>query len=242
MNIAIILSGGVGSRMGANLPKQYMSVDGKPIIYYCLRTFLEIKEINVIIIVVAAEWREFVEDIIRMMKPAIPVFYAQSGETRQLSIYSGLKEAYNNGAMENDIVIIHDAARPMVSAKLISACLASCTAADGVLPVIPVKDTLYQSKNGYSISGLLNRCELFAGQAPEAFVFGKYLALHEKMPREELLNINGSTEIAYKGGLNIKLIKGDEMNFKITTPEDLSNFESIIRARNDESICITSGK
>ena len=107
-----------------------------------------------------------------------------------------------------------------------------CKEADGVLPVVPVKDTLYQSKDGKSITSLLNRNELFAGQAPEAFRFGKYLELHEQMPREELLKINGSTEIAYKGGLKIKLIKGDVMNFKITTPEDLTNFETIINQRN----------
>ena len=119
----------------------------------------------------------------------------------------------------------------MVSRELIQSCLEGCNEADGVLPVIPVKDTLYQSVDGQCIKNLLNRNELFAGQAPEAFRFCKYLALHEQMPREELLMINGSTEIAYKGGLKIKLIKGDVMNFKITTPEDLTNFETIINQK-----------
>lgn len=231
MNIAIILSGGVGSRMGSDLPKQYMMVDDKPVIYFCLKTFLEVQEINAIIIVVADEWRGFVEETISKMNPGKPVFYAQPGETRQFSIFSGLKEARNNGASDYDIVIIHDAARPMVSVGLISECLKGCSEADGVLPVIPVKDTLYQSKDGHSITSLLNRSELFAGQAPEAFLFGKYYALHNEMSHDDILKINGSTEIAYKGGLQIKLIRGDEMNFKITTPEDLSNFDSIIRAK-----------
>lgn len=131
------------------------------------------------------------------------------------------------------MVIIHDAARPLVSRDLISNCLKECQKADGVLPVIPVKDTLYQSADGMHITSLLNRSELFAGQAPEAFRFGLYLKLHKEMSREELLKINGSTEIAYKGGLKVNLIKGDDMNFKITTPEDLSNFESIIKDRNN---------
>jgi 2-C-methyl-D-erythritol 4-phosphate cytidylyltransferase len=231
MNIAIILSGGVGSRMGSDLPKQYMIVDGKPVIHYCMKTFLEVQEINAITIVVADEWRGFVEETISKMNPGKPVFYAQPGETRQFSIFSGLKEALNNGASDDDIVIIHDAARPMVSVGLISECLKGCSDADGVLPVIPVKDTLYQSKDGHNITSLLNRSELFAGQAPEAFLFGKYYALHNEMSHDDILKINGSTEIAYKGGLQIKLIRGDEMNFKITTPEDLSNFDSIIRAK-----------
>ena len=206
MNIAIILSGGVGSRMGSDLPKQYMMVDGKPVIHYCMKTFLEVQEINAITIVVADEWRGFVEETISKMNPGKPVFYAQPGETRQFSIFSGLKEALNNGASDDDIVIIHDAARPMVSVGLISECIKGCSEADGVLPVIPVKDTLYQSKDGHSITSLL-------------------------MSHDDILKINGSTEIAYKGGLQIKLIRGDEMNFKITTPEDLSNFDSIIRAK-----------
>ena len=242
MNVAIILSGGVGSRMGDSVPKQYKKVDGKSILYYCLKTFLESTDINTVIIVVAEEWKQYVRSVVDNINSRKSVYYAISGETRQYSIFSGLLKAAHCGAKADDIVIIHDAARPLVSSKLISACVQGCDVVDGVLPVIPVKDTLYQSKNGHQITSLLNRNELFAGQAPEAFVFGKYLALHEKMPREELLKINGSTEIAYKGGLNIKLIKGDEMNFKITTPEDLSNFESIIRARKDESIRITSGK
>lgn len=231
MNIAIILSGGVGSRMGSDIPKQYIEVDKRPIISYCTETFFSISAIDVIIIVVAEEWRNFVKNVIESLFPQKPVFFTASGETRQYSIYNGLCVAKRQGASDDDIVIIHDAARPLVSCNLINSCLQGCKDADGVLPVIPVKDTLYRSIDGEHITNLLNRSELFAGQAPEAFIFGKYLSLHERMSHSELLKINGSTEIAYKGGLNIKLIRGDEMNFKITTPEDLSNFKSIINAR-----------
>lgn len=228
MNIAIILSGGVGSRMGTNIPKQYIKIHGKPVIWYCLKTFIEIPSIDSVIIVRADEWSEFVEDLITSLHVVKPVYYARSGETRQYSIYNALLVAQNHKANPDDVIIIHDAARPLVRAELIFNCLEMCKTADGVLPVIPVKDTLYQSMDGCHISSLLNRNELFAGQAPEAFRFGKYMKLHQEMPREEMLKINGSTEIAYKGGLQIKLIRGNEMNFKITTPDDLLNFESII--------------
>lgn len=234
MNIAIILSGGIGSRMGGDLPKQYKEVGGKPIIHYCLNTFLGCDKIDGVIIGVAEEWKNYVTEIVNEFNSPKPVWYAQPGETRQYSIFNALSEAKVYGAKDDDLVIIHDAARPLVSELLIINCFEGCKDADGVLPVIPVKDTLYQSVDGIHISSLLNRSELYAGQAPEAFRFGRYLALHENMPREELLKINGSTEIAYKGGLQVKLIKGDEMNFKITTPEDLSNFESIINKRNSE--------
>ena len=144
------------------------------------------------------------------------------------SIYNALVLIKELGYKENDIVIIHDAARPLVSNELINQCLLGCCHADGVMPVIPVKDTIYLSSNAKEIDSLLNRSHLWAGQAPEAFVFGKYLDIHETISREDLLKINGSTEIAYNAGFKIELIKGDPMNFKITTPEDLSNFENII--------------
>lgn len=232
MNIAIILSGGVGSRMGTDIPKQYIEVNGHPIIWYCLKNFLDNPIIDVIVIGRADEWSGFIHSQIDSFDILKPVYFSQPGETRQYSIYNSLLEAKKYGAKQDDVVIIHDAARPLVSRELIKNCLEGCDEADGVLPVIPVKDTLYQSVDGQQITNLLNRNELFAGQAPEAFRFGKYLTLHEQMPREELLKINGSTEIAYKGGLKIKLIKGDVMNFKITTPEDLTSFETIINQKN----------
>jgi 2-C-methyl-D-erythritol 4-phosphate cytidylyltransferase len=231
MNFAIVLSGGVGTRMGTDIPKQYIMVNKRPVINYCIETFLNCSFIDHIVIVAADEWRAFIQTSIENLRQDMPMSFAFPGETRQYSIYNGLLEAKKHGADKDDVVIIHDAARPLVSCNLINACFEGCKEADGVLPVVPVKDTLYQSKDGKSITNLLNRSELFAGQAPEAFRFSKYLKLHEEMPGEELVLINGSTEIAYKGGLRIKLIKGDEMNFKITTPEDLTNFESIIKSR-----------
>lgn len=228
MNVAVILSGGIGSRMKSDIPKQYIEIDNRPILFYCLEKFIKMNAIDAVVVVVANEWQGYVERIINKLQSTKPIWYAPSGETRQYSIFNGLKESEKHGIKDNDIVIIHEAARPLVSKELIHSCLSGCEEFDGVLPVIPVKDTIYQSSDGVHIDRLLKRNELFAGQAPEAFRFGKYLKIHKNMSREELLKINGSTEIAYKGEMSIKLIRGDEMNFKITTPEDLSNFQSII--------------
>lgn len=231
MNIAIILSGGVGSRMGMDIPKQYIIVNAEPIINYCVRTFLANKNIDAVVIGVADEWKEFVEVHIEVLEPQKPIYYAQSGETRQYSIYNALKVVKENGYEDDDIVIIHDAARPLCSEELIDSCLEGCKTADAIMPVIPVKDTTYMSEDGQHIQSLLNRNHLWGGQAPEAFRFGKYLKAHDDIPRVELLKINGSTELAFKAGLDCQMVKGDPMNFKITTPEDLSNFESIINKK-----------
>ena len=141
---------------------------------------------------------------------------------------------HDNGYTDEDIVLIHDAARPLVSHELINSCYDGCRKADGIMPVIPVKDTVYLSTDGNHIQSLINRSHLWAGQAPEAFRFGKYFKLHKEMKRGDLLKINGSTEIAFKAGLDCQMIEGDPINFKITTPEDLSNFKSIISNTNLE--------
>lgn len=231
MNIAIILSGGVGSRMGGNVPKQYLEVNQKPVLWYCLSVFSANPNIDAIVIVRSEEWGEYIETQVQSLNMKKPLFYAAPGKTRQYSIFNALNIIKDQGFSFDDVVIIHDAARPLISQALINNCLKTCAVSDAVLPVIPVKDTLYQSVDGKCITSILKRKELFVGQAPEAFRFGQYLQLHETMPEEELLEITGSTEIAYKGGLTVKLIEGDNMNFKITTPEDLSNFKNIINQR-----------
>lgn len=229
MNIAIILSGGVGSRMGLNIPKQYSMVCGHPIIYYCLKTFIEDSIIDELVIVVAKEWKAFVQTELEHLHCKKPVYYASPGETRQFSIYNALNVIEDNAGQETDIVIIHDGARPLISQELINMCIEKCSNADGVMPCIPVKDTTYLSDDGVHIQQLLNRSHLWSGQAPEAFRFGKYISAHKSMSNDEISKINGSTEMAFKNGLQCKMIAGDPMNFKITTPEDLSNFESILK-------------
>lgn len=228
-NIAIVLAGGTGSRMRTSTPKQYVEVGEQPVIAYCLNTLLHHEGIDVAIIAVADEWRDFVQDRVEKTKANIPVYYAKPGAQRQGSIINALHVAKQNGVKDNDIVIIHDAARPLLTNKLVSACLEACLDADAVLPVIPVKDTTYLSKDGVHIDSLLERKTLWNGQAPEAFRFGPYYKANLQLTEEELNRITGSTEVAYRAGLNCILIPGDPNNFKITTKEDLSHFETIIK-------------
>lgn len=229
MNIAIILAGGNGSRMKVGSePKQYMMIQKKPIISYCLETFEAHKQIDGIIIVAEEEWHDFMNEWLH--KDHITKFcgYAVPGRTRQHSIYNGLKAAKGITPESDGIVIIHDAARPMVSEKIISDCIEGATKKDGAMPVISVKDTIYTSHNGKIIEGLLNRDELFAGQAPESFRLDKYLAIHDTMSDDDLGNIRGSSEIAYRAGMEIVLIEGSEDNFKITTKVDYDKFKKIM--------------
>lgn len=229
MNIAIILSGGTGTRMGLSTPKQYVEVNGKPIIQYCLDTILNHKMVDYVVIAVADDWLDFVQNCVKQSAFAKPVYYSKPGETRQGSIINALKVTKEKGAASDDIVLIHDAARPRLTAQLITDCFQACKDADAVLPVIPVKDTVYMSQDGKHIDSLLERKTLWNGQAPEAFRFGSYYEANMKLTQDELLRITGSTEVSYRAGLKCILIPGDTNNFKITTQEDLSNFESMVR-------------
>lgn len=233
MNIALVLSGGTGTRLGGEIPKQYRVVGGKPIISYCLETFIKQEEIDAIQIVADLTWQDFVAENSNMSigdaitwKKKLKGF-SLPGENRQLSIWNGLQDICNY-AGESDVVLIHDAARPLLSEKLILECLNGMEGYDGVLPVLPMKDTLYLSENGEKISGLLNRSQIFAGQAPEAFRLGKYYRANKALFPEQMKQINGSTEPAIIAGMKIRMIPGDERNFKITTKDDLMRFEEIV--------------
>lgn len=220
MNTAIILAGGTGSRLGGNIPKQYLEVANKPIITYCLEKFENNKYIDEIVIVASSEWQEYITE----NNTQINKFkcFAPSGSSRQHSIINGMKVV----SSDTEKVIIHDAARPNVTDEMITECIIGLDDYDGVMPVLPVKDTIYFSENGECINSLLNRDQLFAGQAPESFLYKKYLSIHNGMDENDLEMVRGSSEIAFNNGLSVKLIKGDERNYKITTIVDLEKFKS----------------
>lgn len=235
MVTALLLSGGTGTRMGINTPKQYIEVKDKPIISYCLQAFLSHEGIDAVQIVADEMWRKTILDSMEQLRGdghdgAVSVKFrgfSEPGENRQLSIFHGLEDI-RKYAEESDIVLIHDAARPLLSTDLITKCLEAVAGHDGVLPVLPMKDTVYYSEDGIRISSLLERARIFAGQAPEAFVLGKYYEANRSLLPERILQINGSTEPAVMAGMDIAMIPGDEGNFKITTKADLERFSEIV--------------
>ena len=98
--------------------------------------------------------------------------------------------------------------------------------------MLPMKDTVYLSRDGKSVSSLLNRQEIFAGQAPELFVLGKYYESNERLLPQKILKVNGSTEPAILAGMDIAMIPGDENNYKITTGTDLKRFREYIEQKS----------
>lgn len=234
MNFAIILSGGVGTRMRTDgFPKQYLEIFNKPILAYTLETFDSNDLVDKIIIVADPVWQSKIREWLKHYNVKKFEAFAEPGKSRQGSILNGLKECIKYNKNQTDNVIIHDAVRPLVSSTLIQNCFNQLDKYDGCMPVLPVVDTIYYSENGVTISNLLDRNCLYSGQSPEAFNLQKYYDINKDLSAEELDAIKGTTEIAYKNNLNICLIKGDTFNYKLTTPTDLNRFKNDIGNTNE---------
>lgn len=225
MNVALVLAGGIGTRLEENIPKQYIDVKGKPIIAYVLEMFVQHLSVDAIQVVADAQWHDVIDRYVANSDKFRG--YSKPGETRQLSIWNALVDI-KVYAKADDLVIIHDAARPNLSGDFLQRCIDAAENHDGIMPVLPMKDTVYFSEDGRQVSSLLDRSRIFAGQAPEIFRFEKYFAANQALLPERIRMVNGSTEPAVLAGMDIALTDGEEMNFKITTQQDLQRFRDVM--------------
>ena len=239
MNTALLLSGGIGSRLPSDVPKQYIRVEGKMLITYALAVLADAPDVDEIWIVAEDGWRETIlADAAQHHLSSDKIAgFASPGPNRQTSILNGMREALRQRGMDadglesGDTIFIHDAARPLLTQEQIRACYTNLRGHDGVLPVLPMKDTVYFSRTGRTVSELLDREKLFAGQAPELFCFPKYYQANLDLLPDKIKSINGSTEPAILAGMDIVMIPGEENNFKITTQADLDRFRTLIEKR-----------
>ncbi len=228
MNIALILSGGTGLRLGADIPKQYIEVGGRPVISYCIKTLSNHDKIDGMQIVADSAWQESIKGWLETADPCKKFRgFSAPGENRQLSIFHGLQDI-RTYADDSGYVFIHDAARPMLSPVQVADCLEAVQGYDGLMPVLPMKDTVYLSQDGTRVTDLLDRSKVYAGQAPEVFRIGRYYEANRKLLPDRIRQINGSTEPAILDGMDIVMIPGEEGNFKITTRADLERFRGMI--------------
>lgn len=215
MNAGLILAGGKGIRIKEyDKPKQYLEVSGKTILSYTLDTFKKSSLIDVVCIVASEEWRFLIGDYM----------FADPGISRQHSIYNGLQVLKK---YTPKWVVIHDAARPLVTVGDVKCLMDSAEGYDGATPTLPVNETIYYSFNGKTIASTLNRDQIFVGQTPECYDFKKYLAAHEQF-HEMLADFRGSSTIAVNAGMKIARADGNAANFKITNNTDLERFREII--------------
>jgi 2-C-methyl-D-erythritol 4-phosphate cytidylyltransferase/2-C-methyl-D-erythritol 2,4-cyclodiphosphate synthase len=219
-NLAIILSGGTGNRFNSPLPKQLHTINNKSIIELSVEKFINVKLFDSIIVVSH-------KDLIKKTAKLLPyknIFFTKGGMTRQESVFNGLKKA---DKFKPKNIIIHDAVRPFFSEKLIKELLNNLKNHDGVIPSVNIYDSIrYDLKNNYKD---VVRENLKLIQTPQAFKFKAIFEAHRKFKKN---NFTDDSLILYKLKNNIKLIKGEPSNFKITTKEDLKFGELLIKGEN----------
>lgn len=236
MNIAILLSGGTGTRLESDVPKQYIRIRDKMLITYALEALAASAEIDEIQIVAGELWRgPIMADAGKHNIPVDKVTgFAVPGCNRQASILNGMRDILRRKYGDTqrigtqDAVLVHDAARPLLTKEQIHDCFVNLPGHDGVMPVLPMKDTVYLSRDGMAVSQLLDRDRVFAGQAPELYNFKKYYQANMDLLPDRIAFVNGATEPAIMAGMDIIMIPGDENNFKITTQADLDRFRNIV--------------
>ena len=242
MNYAVLLSGGTGNRINTDIPKQYVRVgNGKEsfspmMVTYALKPLLLNANIDYIFIVANNEWRDSIITDVKEagLDDSKIAGFADPGANRQSSIFSGITEillSHYDGissVKDSDTVLVHDAARPFLTDQMVNACYEALAGHDGVMPVIPMKDTVYMSEDGKSISRLIDRSKIFAGQAPELFKLKQYFYANMELLPDKIKIVNGASEPAIMAGMDIAMIPGDESNFKVTTDSDMERFRGII--------------
>lgn len=228
MNIGIILAGGSGTRMGSDVPKQFIDIYGKPLIVHTIEAFDINPNIQYIAVICKEDWKEDLMIWIRKYGLTKVKWIIDGGDTRQGSVYNGISQL-KDFCKDEDILVIHDAARPMVSQRIIDENITYTEKFGAVDTVIPSADTIIKSVDGEIIDAVPVRKELYLGQTPQSFNFGLIKAAHEEAIKTGDLNATDDCQLVLKLNKKVHLVKGDKLNFKVTTFEDLLLLKSIIK-------------
>lgn len=220
---AIVLAGGRGRRMGAVQSKQYINLNGKPILYYTLKQFTKNDSIDKIILVVPEDEMNYCKnEILDKYELRVNEMVA-GGKERQDSVYNALVKAEGS-----DIVLIHDGARPFVSQRIIDDAIKYAKIYKATAPGVMPKDTI-KVKSEYNFSvDTPNRSELVAVQTPQAFEFDMIYDCHKKI-KQKGINVTDDTMVVELFGNKVYLYEGEYTNIKITTQEDLILAEYLVK-------------
>jgi len=222
---AVIVAAGKGERMGTLLPKPFLALAGVPLLIHTVRNLLRSPLITKLIIVVAAEREAFVQDLLERHGPfSVPIGLVHGGRERQDSVRLGL--AALDPACE--IVVIHDAARPFIAAEIVDRSVAAAVEVGGALVAIPVKDTLKQVDEDNTVLATVPRQRLWLAQTPQTFRVQLIREAHARALSEGIIATDDAA-LLERIGAQVKVVLGDPLNFKITTPDDLRLAEAILQ-------------
>lgn len=233
MNIAMIIAGGSGSRMHQDIPKQFLTVNEKPVIIYTLEVFQKHPAVDEIVVVCIEGWEQVLWAYIRQFNLTKVTAVVKGGDCGQNSIYRGLEEIARKHVPE-DIVLIHDAIRPMVSEEIISDCISKTAEYGSAVACIPCAEAMLVSENQENSSRIFNRDHLKRTQTPQGFRVGKLLDMHKKALKQGITNSTASCTLMIEMGEGVHFSKGSEKNLKLTTVEDIDIFKALLLAKRAE--------
>lgn len=224
MNIALIIAGGTGVRMGQPIPKQFITVNNKPVIIYTLEAFERHSSIDVIAVVCLAGWTDILWRYAKQYGISKLKHMALGGAVGQESIKNGLDELARHYP-DDSIVLIHDAIRPMVSVDIISDCIAQTAKHGNAITVIPCQEAMLQTDDFICSVSAYPRDHLKRTQTPQGFRLRDILNAHDKAREMGITNSVASCTLMTEIGEPVYFSSGSEQNIKLTTPEDLEIFK-----------------
>ena len=212
----LVVAAGSGQRFGGDLPKQYQSLAGKPMLRHCLETFASHPGIEGILVAIQPAQRDLYDAAsagLAKLRPPV-----EGGATRQGSVLNGLERL---AAERPDYVLIHDAARPLIDAGTVSRTIEALTHHPAILVAVPVVDTVKRGI-GQRVGDTVDRRDLWRAQTPQAFHFSAILEAHRNLAGGELTD---DAAVAEAAGIPVAFVLGSERNFKVTTQDDMERAE-----------------
>ncbi len=235
MVYGVILASGVGKRMGFDIPKQYIEIEGKPIIVYTIESMLSVSRIDKIYIAVSEIYMNYMKDILQKyfgMEELAKMTIVQGGAERIDTINNVTNSIVeSHGVEKNDVVIFHDAVRPFVTKKILEDSIDGVRKYKATVAGLPAVDTMLVSCDGKKVENIPDRATIFHGQAPDSFELEYFIELGNRLTETQKKQLTGTSQFCTYNNEDIYLIEGDVLNFKITTVEDLERARMIVKGR-----------
>ena len=235
MNIAIIFAGGSGIRMGAGIPKQFLEINGKPVIIHTLQLFQYHDEIDKIYLSVLEDYIEYMQELVDDYRIKKVACILPGGETAQDSIYNALKKAESENPPDS-IVLLHDGVRPFVSYEVISNNIEGVKKNGNAITCTSCYETILLSHGGEIVESVPFRKDTFAAQAPQSFYLKDIIEAHEAIRKrpERYENMVDACTIIRSLGQKAHMVSGNRGNIKVTTPEDVYMFRALLQYKENE--------
>lgn len=236
MNIAVIFAGGSGLRMHTkSRPKQFLELNGKPIIIYTLELFDNHPEVDAIVVSCIASWIPFLEKMLRKFEISKVVKIVEGGSTGQESIYNGLCAAEEYAAGRYANVLIHDGVRPLITEETITDNIDKVNECGSCITCVPATETFVVTKSDGTLE-IPSRAESLIARAPQTFRLADIIGAHRKAMAEGRNDFIDSCTMMSHYGYKLGTVIGPMENIKITTPTDFFVFRAMVKVHEDQQI------